>query len=109
MSARHRLVLFVEPYVVRSGAEDFRTPLEIFRDIAAMLAIEGEIDCAIVCNSALAARVPTHVRCYTPGEFGIDEAMSGDWQGNWVKMLSGQNVGRWGEFYRHVVTDFAPT
>src|SRR3954463_2353896 len=105
MPARHRLLLFVEPYVVRSGPEDFRTPLEIFRDIAAMLAIEGDIDCAIVCNSVLATKVPPHVRCYTPAAFGINEAMGRDWQANWVKMLRGENVGRWGEFYRHVVSD----
>src|SRR5438552_2828119 len=103
-----RLLLFVEPFPVRSGVEDFRTPFEIFRDIASMLALQN-IPTAIICNSIFAARSPRNVRTYTPASFGISEAMSFDWQDKWIKMLTGQDVGQWRAFYESTLNDFKPT
>lgn len=104
----HRVLLFVEPYVVRSGPGDFATPARLFGVIAAQLNLMG-IRSAVICNSAMAKQGVPGVEYLTPSRYGLDEAMSPQWQENWVAMLKGRDVDGWGDYYRRALEEFDPT
>lgn len=104
-----RILFFVEPYCVRSGPDDFRTPCELFRRLAAMLGMNPAVDTALICSTAQQARPGPSARCLTPAAFGVDETRAPDWQSQWVRMLRGEPVTGWSEFYEQAVQRFRPT
>ena len=105
---QHRVLLFVEPYLVRSGPGDFATPARLFGLIAAQLGLMG-IRSAVICNSAMARQGIPGVEYLTPSRYGLDEARSPQWQENWVAMLKGRDAGGWGDYYHRALEEFDPT
>ncbi|MCG3128700.1 MAG: hypothetical protein CHACPFDD_03591 [Phycisphaerae bacterium] len=109
MGREIRILLFVEPYCVRSGPDDFRTPFELFRRLAATLGMNPGVETALICSTAQQARPGPPVRFLTPAAFGVDEAPERDWQEKWVRMLRDESVAGWSDFYRQAVREFRPT
>lgn len=105
----HRVLFFVEPYCVRSGPDDFRTPFEIFRRIACGIALHPDVECGIVCSSHFASDLPHDLPAYTPARYGIDESPDADWETAWPRMLRGEDHAPWGAYFANVIRDFRPT
>lgn len=105
----HRVLFFVEPYCVRSGPEDFRTPFEFFSRIAVSVALHPGIETAMVCSSHFARLAPRALCCLTPSQFGVDESPDSRWSENWPKMLRGEPCPPWDDFYARATTEFRPT
>lgn len=105
----HRILFFVEPYSVRSGPDDFRSPFEFFLRIARSVALRPDVEVALVCSSHFAGFAPRGMHCFTPAQFEIDETPQADWAEHWPKMLRGEACGSWGAFYEQVVREFRPT
>lgn len=105
----HRVLFFVEPFCVRSGPDDFRTPFEIFRRIARGIALCPGIECGLVCSSHFATELPHGLPAYTPAKYGIDESSASEWAAVWPRMLRGEDVPPWGAYFASAIREFRPS